>query len=69
MEQILSPRLFAPFALKIQPVALIPVKHLYAAHQAIHGSRLEVFSNAGHFPYLDSPSQPRAPMRCEKAPS
>jgi pimeloyl-ACP methyl ester carboxylesterase len=33
---------------------LIPVKHAYAAHQAIHGSRLEIFSDAGHFPYLDS---------------
>jgi pimeloyl-ACP methyl ester carboxylesterase len=33
---------------------LIPVKHAYAAHEAIHGSRLEVFSSAGHFPYLDS---------------
>jgi pimeloyl-ACP methyl ester carboxylesterase len=33
---------------------LIPVKHAYAAHQAIHGSRLEIFPDAGHFPYLDS---------------
>jgi pimeloyl-ACP methyl ester carboxylesterase len=33
---------------------LIPVKHAYAAHQAIPGSRLEIFSNSGHFPFLDS---------------
>jgi len=32
---------------------LIPVRHAYAAHQQIPGSRLEVFPNAGHFPYRD----------------
>lgn len=32
---------------------LIPVRHAYAAHEQIPGSRLEVFPNAGHFPYRD----------------
>lgn len=32
---------------------LIPVRHAYAAHEQIVGSRLEVFPNAGHFPYRD----------------
>jgi pimeloyl-ACP methyl ester carboxylesterase len=32
---------------------LIPVQHAYAAHEEIPGSRLEVFPNAGHFPYRD----------------
>jgi pimeloyl-ACP methyl ester carboxylesterase len=34
---------------------LIPVKHGYAAHEAMPGSRLEVFSDAGHFAQLDEP--------------
>jgi pimeloyl-ACP methyl ester carboxylesterase len=34
---------------------IIPVAHAQAAHEGIEGSRLEVFSEAGHFPYLDSP--------------
>jgi len=34
---------------------LIPVQHAEAAHAGIKGSRLEVFSGAGHFPYLDCP--------------
>lgn len=34
---------------------IIPVQHAEAAHAAIGGSRLEVFEEAGHFPYLDSP--------------
>jgi len=29
------------------------VRHAHAAHQQIPGSRLEVFPNAGHFPYRD----------------
>jgi pimeloyl-ACP methyl ester carboxylesterase len=37
--------------------SLIPAKHAYAAHEAIHGSRLEIFENAGHFPYLDVPTR------------
>jgi pimeloyl-ACP methyl ester carboxylesterase len=34
---------------------IIPVAHARAAHEGIEGSRLEVFAEAGHFPYLDSP--------------
>jgi pimeloyl-ACP methyl ester carboxylesterase len=34
---------------------IIPVGHAEAAHADIKGSRLEVFADAGHFPYLDSP--------------
>jgi pimeloyl-ACP methyl ester carboxylesterase len=34
---------------------LIPVAHAYVAHQSIRESRLEVFPNAGHFPYRDDP--------------
>jgi pimeloyl-ACP methyl ester carboxylesterase len=34
---------------------LIPVAHAYSAHECIHESRLEIFTNAGHFPYRDDP--------------
>jgi len=34
---------------------LIPVAHGYSAHQRMPGSRLEIFTNAGHFPYRDNP--------------
>lgn len=34
---------------------LIPVQHGIDAHRAIPGSRLEIFSKAGHFPHLDEP--------------
>jgi pimeloyl-ACP methyl ester carboxylesterase len=34
---------------------LIPVAHASAAHASIPGSRLEIFQNAGHFPYRDDP--------------
>jgi pimeloyl-ACP methyl ester carboxylesterase len=34
---------------------LIPVAHARSAHQSIPGSRLEIFPNAGHFPYRDDP--------------
>jgi pimeloyl-ACP methyl ester carboxylesterase len=34
---------------------LIPVKHAYTAHEAMPGSRLELFSDAGHFPQLEEP--------------
>jgi pimeloyl-ACP methyl ester carboxylesterase len=34
---------------------LIPVAHAYSAHERIRGSRLEIFTHAGHFPYRDSP--------------
>ena len=34
---------------------LIPVSHAYSAHDRIRESRLEIFTNAGHFPYRDNP--------------
>ncbi|SOD70477.1 pimeloyl-ACP methyl ester carboxylesterase [Jatrophihabitans sp. GAS493] len=34
---------------------IIPVEHAVAAHEAIEGSRLEIFERAGHFPHLDEP--------------
>jgi pimeloyl-ACP methyl ester carboxylesterase len=34
---------------------IIPVVHGEAAHDAMPGSRLEVFERAGHFPQLDDP--------------
>jgi pimeloyl-ACP methyl ester carboxylesterase len=34
---------------------MIPVKHAYTAHEAMPGSRLEIFSEAGHFPHLEEP--------------
>jgi pimeloyl-ACP methyl ester carboxylesterase len=34
---------------------LIPVKHAYTAHEAMPGSRLEIFPDAGHFPQLEEP--------------
>lgn len=36
---------------------LIPVAHAYSAHQNIQGSRLEIFQEAGHFPYRDDPQR------------
>jgi pimeloyl-ACP methyl ester carboxylesterase len=34
---------------------LIPVAHARAAHEAIPGSRLELFAGMGHFPHRDDP--------------
>lgn len=34
---------------------LIPVRHGREAHERIPGSRLEIFSGAGHFPWRDEP--------------
>jgi len=34
---------------------IIPVAHAHAAHAALPGSRLEVFSGAGHFPHHSDP--------------
>jgi pimeloyl-ACP methyl ester carboxylesterase len=34
---------------------MIPASHARSAHEAIPGSRLEVFPGAGHFPHLDDP--------------
>jgi len=42
---------------------LIPVAHGVAAQQAIPGSRLEVFENAGHSPHLSEPSRFAALLR------
>jgi pimeloyl-ACP methyl ester carboxylesterase len=36
---------------------LIPVDHAHAAHEAMPGSRLELFPTAGHFPMLDDPER------------
>ncbi|HXJ35022.1 MAG TPA: alpha/beta fold hydrolase [Candidatus Eisenbacteria bacterium] len=37
--------------------ALIPVHHGIAAHEAIPGSRLEIFDDAGHFPHCEAPAR------------
>jgi hypothetical protein len=34
---------------------IIPVGHAQPAHEAMPGSRLELFDDAGHFPHLDDP--------------
>jgi pimeloyl-ACP methyl ester carboxylesterase len=36
---------------------LIPVSHAFAAHEAIPGSRLEVFEGVGHFPHCEAPER------------
>lgn len=36
---------------------IIPVSHAYAAHDALPGSRLEIFEHAGHFPHVEQPQQ------------
>jgi pimeloyl-ACP methyl ester carboxylesterase len=36
---------------------MIPVAHGRAAHAAMPGSRLEVFEDAGHFPFQDDPER------------
>lgn len=36
---------------------LIPVSHAIAAHEAIPGSRLEVFEGVGHFPHCEAPER------------
>ncbi len=36
---------------------IIPLEHGIAAHDSIPGARLEVFENAGHFPYRDDPKR------------
>jgi pimeloyl-ACP methyl ester carboxylesterase len=36
---------------------LIPVRHAHEAHERIPGSRLEIFPDAGHFPYRDDPER------------
>ncbi len=34
---------------------IIPVAHAQPTHEAMPGSRLEIFDEAGHFPHLDDP--------------
>ncbi len=34
---------------------IIPVRHAFAAHEAMPGSRLEVFEGVGHFPHVECP--------------
>ena len=36
---------------------LIPVRHGLRSHELMSGSRLEIFPNAGHYPYLDDPER------------
>jgi pimeloyl-ACP methyl ester carboxylesterase len=36
---------------------IIPVAHAHAAHEAIPGSRLEVFDDAAHFPHAEQPER------------
>ena len=36
---------------------LIPADHGRAAHEAMPGSRLEVFEQSGHFPFNDEPQR------------
>jgi pimeloyl-ACP methyl ester carboxylesterase len=37
--------------------AIIPASHGHAAHAAIAGSRLEIFTGAGHFPHCEAPAR------------
>jgi len=37
--------------------AIIPVEHAYAAHEAMPGSRLEIFEGIGHFPQSEAPDR------------
>ena len=37
--------------------AIIPVEHAYTAHEAMPGSRLEVFEGVGHFPQSEAPER------------
>jgi pimeloyl-ACP methyl ester carboxylesterase len=37
--------------------SLIPVAHARAAHKLLPSSRLEIFSDSGHFPQLDEPER------------
>jgi hypothetical protein len=37
--------------------SVIPVSHAHLAHSAMPGSRLEIFSKSGHFPFHDDPTR------------
>jgi pimeloyl-ACP methyl ester carboxylesterase len=36
---------------------IIPVSHAHAAHEAIPGSRLEIFPDVAHFPHVERPEE------------
>jgi pimeloyl-ACP methyl ester carboxylesterase len=36
---------------------IIPVTHAHAAHEAMPGSRLEIFAGIGHFPQVEAPER------------
>ena len=36
---------------------IIPVDHAYSAHEAMPGSRLEIFEGVGHFPHIEAPER------------
>jgi pimeloyl-ACP methyl ester carboxylesterase len=36
---------------------IIPVAHAYSAHEAMPGSRLEIFEGVGHFPHVEAPER------------
>ena len=36
---------------------IIPVSHAFDAHEAIEGSRLEIFEQSRHFPHRDEPDR------------
>ena len=42
---------------------MIPAAHGHAAHAAMPGSRLEIFPDAGHFPFNDDPVRFAALLR------
>lgn len=37
--------------------SVVPVRHAYGAHEAMPGSRLEIFEGAGHFPFHADPAR------------
>ncbi len=37
--------------------AVVPIAHAYRAHAAMPGSRLEIFADAGHFPFHSDPDR------------
>jgi pimeloyl-ACP methyl ester carboxylesterase len=36
---------------------VVPVRHAHGAHEAMPGSRLEIFEGAGHFPFHSDPAR------------
>ncbi|MFC4507250.1 MULTISPECIES: alpha/beta fold hydrolase [Streptomyces] len=40
--------------------SVVPVRHAYGAHEAMPGSRLEIFEGAGHFPFHSDPARFRS---------